>query len=73
MAKNLYRLQTPLVSEFDSESWKNTKEITYVELLPLDGIEQIPQKSESVNAQTNVKFTYYKTNNPNLFWVKPTN
>lgn len=72
MAKNLYRLQTPLVSEYDSETWKNVKEITYVELLPLDGIEQTPQKSESINNQTKVNFTYYKTNNPNLFWTKPT-
>lgn len=72
MAKNLYRLQTPLVSEYDSETWKNGKEITYVELLPLDGIVQTPQKSEQTNAKTSVKFTYYKTNNPNLFWTKPT-
>ena len=72
MAKNLYRLETPLVSEYDTETWKNGKEITYVELLPLDGIVQTPQKSEQTNAKTGVKFTYYKTNNPNLFWTKPT-
>ena len=72
MAKNLYRLQTPLVSEYDSETWKKGKEITYVELLPLDGIEQTPQKKEQTNTITGVKFTYYKTNNPNLFWTKPT-
>lgn len=71
MAKNVYRLQTPLVSEYDSETWKSGKEITYVELLPLDGIEQIPQKKESTNTKTGVKFTYYKTNNPNLFWAEP--
>ncbi|RKR08695.1 transglutaminase superfamily protein [Flavobacterium sp. 90] len=72
MAKNLYRLQTPLISQYDSETWKNVKEITYVELLPLDGIEQTPQKSELTNNETKVNFTYYKTNNPNLFWTKPT-
>ena len=72
MAKNLYRLETPLVSEYDSETWKSGKEITYVELLPLDGIVQTPQKSEQTNTKTGVKFTHYKTNNPNLFWTEPT-
>ncbi|OXA96101.1 transglutaminase domain-containing protein [Flavobacterium hercynium] len=71
MAKNLYRIQTPLVSEYDTETWKSGKEVTYVELLPLDGIEQTPQKEEKTNAKTGVKFTYYKTNNPNLFWGLP--
>jgi hypothetical protein len=71
MAKNLYRVQTPLVSEYDSETWKSGKEITYVELLPLNGIEQAPQKKEETNKSTGVKFIYYKTNNPNLFWKKP--
>lgn len=71
MAKNLYRLQTPLVSEYDTETWNKGKEATYVELLPLDGIEQTPQKDEKTNETTGVKFTYYKTNNPNLFWIKP--
>lgn len=72
MAKNLYRLETPLVSEYDSETWKSGKEINYVELLPLGGIVQNPQKSEQTNTKTDVKFTHYKTNNPNLFWTEPT-
>lgn len=71
MAKNLYRLQTPLVSQYDTETWKSGQEITYVELLPLDGIEQTPQKQGQHNTETNVKFTYYKTNNPDLFWTDP--
>lgn len=71
MAKNLYRLQTPLISEYDTETWKSGKEVTYIELLPLDGIEQNPQIKEQINNTTGVKFIYYKTNNPNLFWAKP--
>ena len=71
MAKNLYRLQTPLISEYDTETWISGKEIIYVEILPLDGIEQTPQKKEQTNNSTGVKFIYYKTNNPNLFWTKP--
>lgn len=71
MAKNLYRLQTPLVSEYDTETWKAGKEITYVELLPLDGIQQTPRYTVQLNTNTGVKFIYYKTNNPALFWTKP--
>lgn len=71
MAKNLYRLETPLISEYDTETWRSGKEVIYVELLPLDGIEQTPQKQEQTNNKTGVKFTNYKTNNPNLFWAKP--
>jgi transglutaminase-like putative cysteine protease len=71
MAKNLYRLQTPVFSQYDTETWKTGKEVSYVELLPLDGIEQTPQKEETINEKTGVKFINYKTNNPNLFWTKP--
>ena len=71
MAKNLYRLQTPLISEYDSETWKSGMEVTYVELLPLDALEQAPQKQIQKNPQTGVTFNYYKTNNPDLFWTKP--
>ena len=71
MAKNLYRLQTPLVSQYDSETAKAGKEIGYVELLPLDGIVQLPQKKESTIHRTGVTYTYYKTNNPDLFWAVP--
>lgn len=71
MAKNLYRLQTPLISEYDTETWKSGKEITYVELLPLDGIEQTPQKKSETWEKTGVIYTNYKTNNPDLFWAKP--
>jgi len=70
MAKNLYRLECPLSSEYNAETAVNGKEITYVELLPLDGIEQTPQMKETTY-QEGVKFINYKTNNPNLFWVKP--
>jgi hypothetical protein len=69
MAKNLYRLQCLLVSEYDSETWVKGKEITHVELLPLDGIVQTPQKN--VESFPENKFIYYKTNNPILFWTKP--
>jgi transglutaminase-like putative cysteine protease len=71
MAKNLYRLETPLVSEYDTETWKSGKELIYIELLPLDGMEQSPQKKEETDTKTGVIFINYKTNNPNLFWTEP--
>lgn len=68
MAKNLYRLQCPLVSEYDTETWKEGKKVTFVELLPLDAFQQKPDMSESTNTKTGTTFTYLKTNNPNSFW-----
>lgn len=71
MAKNLYRLETPVTSEYDTETWKKDKKVSYVELLPLDAIEQTPQKREETNTETGTNFIYYRTNNPNLFWARP--
>ncbi len=69
MAKNLYRMKCPLVSQYNTETLQKGMERTYVELLPLNGIEQSPQKN--MNSDENGIWTYYKTNNPNLFWSKP--
>lgn len=71
MAKNLYRVETPLVSEYNTETWEKGKEVTYVELFPLDDIEQTPQKKEETSDKTGTKFINYKTNNPDIFWAKP--
>ena len=71
MAKNLYRLECPLISGYDTETQENGKVITYVELLPLDGIEQTPQKNEETNNKSGTRYIFYKTNNPKLFWSKP--
>ena len=71
MAKNLYRLETPVMSQYDTETWISGKEVSYVELLPLDAIVQGPHKRESTNQKTGVKFINYKTNNPDLFWTTP--
>lgn len=71
MAKNLYRLETPLVSQYDSETWTSGKKVSYVELLPLDGLVQGPQEKETTYPKTGVTFVNYKTNNPGLFWTTP--
>jgi len=71
MAKNLYRMQCLQHSEYNAETFQEGMERTYIELLPLDGIEQEPQKEES--KYNNNKRTNYKTNNPDVFWAKPEN
>ncbi|MHC8949695.1 transglutaminase domain-containing protein [Sphingobacterium hungaricum] len=71
MAKNLYRLEAILFSTYNTETKMSSKELTYVELLPLDGLNQTPQKKEQTNNSTGMKYTFYKTNNPELFWAKP--
>lgn len=71
MAKNLYRIECPLSSEYDTETWEKGKKATYVELLPLDAYNQTPQYAEQTNKKSGVTFVNYKTNNPKLFWQKP--
>lgn len=71
MAKNLYRLQTPLMSEYDAETLKKEKEIVYVDLLTSDEFEQVEKKKEILYKDINAKLIFYKLNNPDLFWKKP--
>lgn len=71
MAKNLYRLQTPLMSEYDAETLKKGKEIVYVDLLTSDEFEQVEKKKEILYKDINAKLIFYKLNNPDLFWKKP--
>jgi hypothetical protein len=71
MAKNLYRIECPVESQYDYETWQQGKQVAYVELLPLDGYNQMPQTTRQTNPKTGTTFTRYKTNNPSLFWAKP--
>lgn len=71
MAKNLYRFECPLRSAYNSETWDEGKQVTYVELLPLDGYKQKPDKSVYKNEKTGTTFTNYKINNPAIFWQIP--
>ncbi len=70
MAKNLYRLETPVRSEYNAETSSAGKEVEYIQLLPLDGLQQSPQKEEYSNKDTGIKLITYKTNNPQIFWQK---
>jgi transglutaminase-like putative cysteine protease len=71
MAKNLYRFECPLSSEYDTETPQKGKHIEYIALLPLDGLNQTPKVRESKNSKTGVSYKTYKTNSPEVFWAKP--
>ena len=71
MAKNLYRLECPMRSEYDFETRLDGRKYEYVELLPLDGYRQTPKISERSYQNPAVSFMTYKTNNPDQFWVLP--
>lgn len=71
MAKNLYRMECPVDSKFDNETFKKGKVITYVELLDLNAYNQSPQKTLIRQAKSETIFIKYKTNNPRFFWALP--
>ena len=71
MAKNLYRFDCPLRSEYNYETWEKGRTVNYVELIPLDGLNQEPKFSEHTNTKTGVTFKTCKTNNPAVFWAVP--
>lgn len=65
MAKNLYMLECPVNSTFDTEGSAPGKTLVYIRLLPLDYFKQSPDRSERSNYIT------YLTNNPDAFWANP--
>ena len=71
MAKNLYRLQCPVRSEYDTETLTAGKTLTYVQLAPLDYFKQTPRKLESYSKTRQVNYVYCITNNPTAFWQAP--
>ena len=69
MAKNLYRIQVPAQSTYDTETAKSKPELAYVELVPLDGLNQ--KQVQDITYDNGDKRTFYVTNNPAIFWAKP--
>jgi len=68
MAKNLYRLETPIHSTYNYETKEKGKTVEYMQLLPLDGINQEPKIKISESEKSKMVYKTYITNNPNLFW-----
>jgi hypothetical protein len=71
MAKNLYRMYSPLSGDYDYQTPGKNKTTVYVMLLPLDYFKQGPDKFDNVNKETNSTVTWYRTNNPSVFWQLP--
>jgi len=71
MAKNLYRFSTPLHSRYNYETSEKGKQVEYVELIPLDGLNQLPKISQETYPKSGMTYKTYKTNNPEIFWAKP--
>jgi hypothetical protein len=70
MAKNLYRLECAVNSCYDLETHTRGKEISYIELLPLDYFKQAPDK-EAYSGSDSVHTYVYHTNNAAAFWKTP--
>jgi hypothetical protein len=70
MAKNLYRLECPANSCYDLETHAPGKDVSYIELLPLDYFKQTPDK-DVFNGGDNTHSNIYKTNNSAAFWATP--
>ncbi len=68
MAKNLYRLEAPLHSTYNYETAEKGKTIEYIQLLPLDGINQKPILTINEYKKAEMIYKTYITNNPNQFW-----
>jgi hypothetical protein len=71
MAKNLYVMECPINSEYDSETKKVGKTISYIKLIPLDYHKESLIKEISTNRETQTTIITYWTNNPNIFWQTP--
>jgi len=71
MSKNLYRFECPINSEYDLETRRKGKEMTYVQLIPIDYFKQKPDKTENTNKKDGTIRISYKINNQELFWKAP--
>jgi len=73
MAKNLYILECPLSSEYDTETVQSGKKTSYLKLIPLDYYKKTIGTGISTNNISKTVTVTYRTNNPQLFWTAPVN
>jgi hypothetical protein len=71
MAKNLYMLECPISSEFDSETKEAGKTNRYLRLIPLEYFKKSLEKEVLEGNETKNARVFYLTNNPNTFWQTP--
>ncbi|MCB9183692.1 MAG: transglutaminase domain-containing protein [Flavobacteriales bacterium] len=70
MAKNLYWLECPVESRYDTETRGEGKTIEYVQLLPLEHHTQKPDVVKRTGGSGNT-IIEYRTNDPARFWAAP--
>lgn len=71
MAKNLYILESPLNSEYNTETKEAGKVMSYLQIVPLDYFRKSLEKSESTNNKSQTTLVKYKTNNLAVFFQEP--
>jgi len=68
MAKNLYKLECPVNSQYNYETPEEGKARAYVQLLPGNAT---PPTETDHNKHGITTYTLYYTNNPKTFWAAP--
>ncbi len=71
MAKNLYMLECPVNSRYNTETRTPGKSLSYIRLIPLDYFKKSLEKTVSTSQSTQTTMTTYRTNNPAAFWQTP--
>jgi hypothetical protein len=71
MAKNLYMLECPVSSQFDTETKDADKTNKYLRLIPLEYFKKSLEKEVLAGNETKNARVFYLTNNPNIFWQTP--
>jgi len=69
MAKNLYRLECPVNSEYDFETETSGKVMKYNEIVPLDynKYKTIQEQNKQIKNEQIINYS----NNPTTFWARP--
>ena len=70
IAMVIYRMISPVNSEYDSQTRSNGKILRYVELLPAGSTDPVVDNFETSIGKNSCVITYH-TNNDQLFWQKP--
>ncbi|MEI6138175.1 MAG: transglutaminase domain-containing protein [Mariniphaga sp.] len=71
MAKNLYKLECAVSSEYDLETRATGKVVNYLLLAPSDYIKHLQYKEAQKNPEVRSTMVTYTTTNPAIFWQAP--
>jgi hypothetical protein len=71
MSKNLYLLECPVNSEYNTETIEPNKTVEYVDLIPLDYFDKSLSDKTTTDTKSGYKMIKHKTNNSGYFWQAP--